>query len=269
MKDAILYLKEQIKYFPIAFNLSRYSTKSTSMQNKFGRVWEILDPLVQLAINYVIFGVLMKRSAPDGLPPLSWMFIGMGVYSFMQHVIITGARSVSTQFKTTAKMKYPISIMPTASMFGFLTELYIMVGSGLIIAMFSGYYPSVYWLQLLYYFPMLLLFSLIMALLCSSIEVILPDFKFFLNYIFKFLMYGSGVIFSLGQFKVIPSFLLQSQLINPVYYLIEGFRDAAFGREWIWEKGMYNISFIVLMLSILVIAANSHMKIRDEISDYL
>ena len=51
--------------------------------------------------------------------PLPWMFIGMGVYSFMQHVIVTGAKSVSTQFKTTAKMKFPVSIMPTASMFGF------------------------------------------------------------------------------------------------------------------------------------------------------
>ncbi|MDC0826179.1 ABC transporter permease [Lactococcus petauri] len=269
MKDAILYLKEQIKYFPIAINLSKYSTKSTSMQNKFGRIWEILDPLVQLAINYIIFGVLMNRSAPDGLPPLPWMFIGMGVYSFMQHVIVTGAKSVSTQFKTTSKMKFPVSIMPTASMFGFLTELYIMVGMGLIIAMFSGYYPSMYWLQLLYYFPMLIIFSLAMSLLCSSIEVVFPDFKFFLNYIFRFLMYGSGVIFSLDHFKIIPQFLIQSQLINPFYYLIEGFRDIAFGRAWFWEKGMYNVGFILLMIAILIIGSNLHMKIRDRISDYI
>ena len=269
MKDAMLYFKEQVKYLPIAVNLSKYSTKSTSMQNKFGRIWEILDPLVQLFINYIIFGILMKRTAPDGLPPLSWMFIGMGVYSFMQHVIVTGARSVTTQFKTTAKMKFPISIMPTSSMFGFLTELYIMVGTGLVIAMFSGYYPSLYWLQLLYYFPMLVLFSLVMSLFCSSIEVVFPDFKFFLNYIFRFMMYGSGVIFSLSQFKVIPKFLIQSQLINPFYYLIEGFRYIAFGREWFWEKGMYNVTFLLFTLVILIVASNSHMKIRDKISDYL
>ena len=269
MKDAILYLKEQIKYFPIAINLSRYSTKSKSMQNRFGRIWEILDPLVKLAINYIIFGILMQRSAPDGLPPLSWMFIGMGVYSFMQHVIVVGAKSVSTQFRITSKMKYPISIMPTASMLGFLTELYIMVGMGLIIAMFSGFYPTIYWLQLLYYFPMLIIFSLTLALLCSSIEVIFPDFKFFLNYIFRFLIYGSGVIFSLNHFKIIPQVLIQSQLINPFYYIIEGFRDIAFGRRWFWENGMYNIAFLALTLSLLILAANTHMKIRDSISDFI
>lgn len=269
MKDVIIYLKEQFKYFRVAVNLSKYSTKSTSMQNKFGRVWEILDPLVQLAINYIIFGILVRRTAPDGLPPLSWMFIGMGVYTFMQHVITTGSKSVTKQFKLTAKMRFPVSIMPTSSMIGFFTELFIMVGTGFVIAFFYGYYPSLYWLQLLYYVPMLIVFSLAVSLLCSSIEVVFPDFKFFLNYIFRFLMYGSGVIFDLSHFKVIPQILIQSQLINPFYYLIEGFRDVAFGRSWFWEKGMFNLSFWAITLFLLILAANSHMRIRDRISDYL
>ena len=147
MKDAILYIKEQIKYFRIAVNLSKYSTKSISMQNRLGRLWEILDPLVQLAINYIIFGIFMHRSAPAGLPPLSWMFIGMGVYSFAQHIIVTGSKSVSTQFKMTAKMKFPVSIMPTASMIGFLTEFYIMVGAGLVVSdqtKTCGFYQLMY-----------------------------------------------------------------------------------------------------------------------------
>ncbi|WP_124976053.1 ABC transporter permease [Ligilactobacillus salitolerans] len=269
MKDVILYVQEQFKYLHVAANLSKYSTKSTSMQNRLGRLWEILDPLVQLAINYIIFGILMHRTAPDGLPPLSWMFIGMGVYSFMQHVITTGAKSVMKQFKLTAKMKFPVSIMPTSSMIGFFTEFFIMVGAGLVIAMFSGYYPSVYWLQLLYYLPMLIIFSLSVSLLCSSIEVVFPDFNFFLNYLFRFLMYGSGVIFDLGNFAVIPRVLLQAQLINPFYYLIEGFRDIAYGRAWFWEHGMFNFSFWFLVLAVLIAAANSHMRIRDRISDYL
>lgn len=82
-------------------------------------------------------------------------------------------------------------------------------------------------------------------------------------------MYGSGVIFDLGHFSVIPKILIQAQLINPFYYLIEGFRDIAFGREWFWEKGMFNVSFLAITLLLLIVAANYHMKIRDRISDYL
>lgn len=269
MKDLVTYFKEQITYFPIAKNLSRYSTKSTSMENRFGRVWEILDPLVQLAINYFIFGFLMHRSAPDGLPPLAWMFIGIGVYSFSRHVISVGAQSVSKQFKLTSKMKFPVSIMPTSSMIGFLTEFIIMVGGGLIIAVSYGFHPSIYWIQFFYYLPMLVVFTLAVSLLCSSIEVVFPDFKFFLNYFFRFLMYGSGVVFSLSRFKNIPQSVIRAQYLNPFFYLIEGFRDIAFGRAWFWEHGKFNLAFWVITLAILIIGANFHMKIRDRISDYL
>ncbi|MFK4947946.1 ABC transporter permease [Lactococcus formosensis subsp. formosensis] len=268
MKDAILYLKEQIKYFPIAFNMSSYSTKSTSMQNRLGRFWEIMDPLFQLGIFYIIFGLLMKRVVP-GYPALPWMFIGMGVYGFSQKIITVGAISVSKQFHLVSKMKFPISILPTASVIGFLTEFFVMVGAGFILAIFNGYYPSLYWLQVPYYFFALVIFSLAMSLLNSSISVVFPDFKFFLNYFFRFMMYGSGAIFSLAQFKQIPEILIQSQLLNPFYYLIEGFRNSAFGDKWFWQDGMYNLAFWMLTLVILIIGANTHMKIRDRISDYL
>lgn len=268
MKDAILYLKEQIKYFPIAFNMSKYNTRSTSMQNRLGRLWEIIDPLFQLGINYIIFGLLIKRVVP-GYPALPWMFIGMGVYGFIQKIVVTSSRSVATQFRLVSVMKFPISILPLASMIGFLTEFYIMVGAGFVIAIYDGYMPSIYWIQLFYYLFALVVFSLALSLLTSTISIIFPDFKFFLNYFFRFMMYGSGAIFSLTQFTQIPYILLKSQMLNPFYYLIEGFRDAAFGTQWFWENGMYNLSFWALTILLLILGSTAHMKIRDRISDFI
>lgn len=83
------------------------------------------------------------------------------------------------------------------------------------------------------------------------------------------MIYGSGAIFSLSQFSQIPAIILQSQLLNPFYYLIEGFRDAAFGTKWFWENGMYNVAFWAFTIFALIVGANAHMKIRDRISDFL
>lgn len=268
MNDVIRYLKEQVKYFRIAVNMSRYSTKSTAMQNRLGRLWEILDPLVQLGINYLIFGYLMHRVVPD-FPALPWMFIGMGVYGFARNVVIHGSKSMVSQFKLASKMKYPLSITPLSTAFGFLTEFYIMVGAGFALAIHDGYMPSLYWIQILYYFACLVVFSLSLSLLCSTIIIVFPDFKFFMNYIFRLLMYFSGTVFALKQFKQIPAFLINAQILNPFYYLIEGFRDAAFGTQWFWHNGIYNFSFWAITLVILIVAANAHMKIRDRISDFI
>lgn len=268
MNDAVTYIREQIKYFRIALNVSRYSTKSTSMQNRLGRIWELLDPLVQLAINYLIFGVLIHRVVPN-FPALPWMFIGMGVFGFSKNVIIQGSKSMVSQFKLVSKMKYPVSITPLSTAIGFLTELYVMLGAGFLIAIHDGYMPSLYWLQIIYYFFALVVFSLSLSLLCSTVMVVFPDFKFFLNYVFRLLMYVSGIIFSLGQFKQIPRALINAQMINPFYYIAEGFRDAAFGTAWFWDRGIYNVSFWALTLAILIVGANTHMKIKDRISDFI
>lgn len=268
MNDVWNYLKEQVKYFRIAANISQYTTKGNSMQNRWGRIWEVLDPLVQLGVNYLIFGVLIRRVVPN-FPALPWMFIGLGVFGFSRDVIIYGSRSMANQYQLVSKMKFPISITPLSAAFGYLTELIVMVSVGFILAVIYGYMPSLYWIQAIYYFFALVVFVLSAALLSSSIIIVFPDFKYFLNYAFRLLLVMSGAIVSLTQFSQIPGWLLNAQIINPLYYLMEGFRDAAFGTEWFWEKGLYNVSFWAITLLILIIGANFHMKIKDRISDFL
>lgn len=268
MKDVLQYIKEQIKYFRVAVNISSYSRKSVNLQNRLGRLWEIFDPLIALGMNYLIFGVLIHRVIP-GYPALPWMFIGMGVFGFSKNIIVNGSRRVASDYKLATTMKFPVSIMPLSSAFGYLTEFVIMVGMGFGLAVMMGYAPSLKWLQIIYYFIAVIIFSLSLSLLFSSVIIVFPDFKYLINYIFQFLMYASGSVISLTQFKAIPTWITQAQIINPFYYLNEGFRDAAFNGQWFWDNGIYNLNFWAMTLIILIFAANAHMKIRNRISDYL
>ncbi|CAM3181094.1 Transport permease protein [Lactococcus hircilactis] len=259
---------DQFKYFRIALNLSTYRTKSANFQHKLGRLWELLDPLFQLAIYYVIFGLLFKRVVPD-FPALPWMFIGLGVYSFMQNTMVTGALSIRQQFHMVSKMKFPLSILPLSALIGFLTNLVIALVVSLGLALASAYNPTAHLLQFFYYFPALVLFTLAVSLINSSILVVFPDMRFFLNYGFRFLMYGSGAIFSLDQFHIIPAWLRQLQLYNPFYYLIAGFRDCVFGTTWFWEKASAGLSFWLVTLLLLVLATHVHYGLRERMGDYL
>lgn len=268
MKDLTQYLHEQIKYSRITVNISKYSTKSLNMQNHFGKLWETLDPLVQVGVNYLIFEVLFHKIIP-GYPALPWMCIGWGIYEFIRNVVMVGALSISRQFTMATKMKFPLSILPTASMIGFLPNLLIMVGGGFGFAISYGYKPSIYWLQVIYYLGALVIFGVTISLLFSTIMVVLPDIKYFLNYFFRVAMFTSGVVFSLSQFSIIPPLALQMQMLSPIYYLVEGFRDAAFSRVWFWEKPMFTLSFWALILFMLMIAVNGHMKIRERMSELM
>lgn len=250
--------------------MSRYNTKSATMHNRFGRVWEILDPLFQLGVFYLLFGVLFKRTAPEGYPLLAWMFIGFGVWGLMQKTIVSGALTTYNQLRGAFVMKFPVSILPTSAFFGFLSEFWIMIIVGTLGAALNGFLPSFYLLQGFYYFIALFIFSISFSLLNATIMIVFPDLKFFLNYSFRFLMFASGVAFSMSQFSQIPQFVLQAMLLNPFYYLIEGFRDTVFGTQWFWEVAPSIIlSFWTLTFFILLLATHLHYKIRERISDFL
>lgn len=264
------YFKEQVRYFPVAYSMSRYNTKSATMHNRFGRVWEILDPLFQLGVFYLLFGVLMKRVIPEEYPVLPWMFIGLGVWGLMQKTIVSGALTTYNQLRAASVMKFPVSILPTSAFFGFLSEFWIMLIVGTLGAAFNGFLPSLYLLQGFYYFIALLIFSVSFSLLNATIMIVFPDLKFFLNYSFRFLMFLSGAVFSMRQFSQIPQFILQGIMLNPFYYLIEGFRDAIFGTQWFWEVDPSIILFFwTLTFFILILGTHLHYKIRERISDFL
>lgn len=270
MSNVLQYFKEQIRYLPVAYNMSRYNTKSATMSNRFGRVWEILDPLFQLGIFYLLFGILMKRVIPGGYPVLPWMFIGLGVWGLMQKTIVSGALTTYNQLRMASVMKFPVSILPTSAFFGFLSEFWIMITAGLIGAIYNDFIPSLHLLQVIYYFFALVIFSVSTSLLNATIMIVFPDLKFFLNYSFRFLMFMSGAVFSMRQFNQIPQFLLQAVMINPFYYLIEGFRDAIFGTQWFWEVDPSIIlSFWAITSFILLLGTQLHYNIRERISDFL
>src|SRR5699024_6691752 len=83
------------------------------------------------------------------------------------------------------------------------------------------------------------------------------------------LLYLSGVLWPLTMLSDFPTLMVLMKL-NPLVYLIEGYRAAFFGTEWYlvtaWEYSLY---FWGLMLVMLLIGSVLHVKFRRNFIDYL
>ena len=194
MKDLVQYLKEQIENLPLIYNVSKYHTKSTQLGQFFGAAWEYIDPIFQLLIYYFVFIVMFKRKVA-GMPPAPWMFIGLGIWFFYSISITHASAAVQSSLALFSQVKFPISVLPTIEMFKRFNALFWMIGLGIIIALKDGYYPTLYYFQLIYYFAALILLVLGFSLLFSTIVVVFRDFSHIIDYIFRFLLYVSMVTF--------------------------------------------------------------------------
>lgn len=266
-------ISEQIKYFYLIRRISVYELKSQNHNNYLGVIWEVLNPMIQILIYWLVFGTILGRApieiGSNEVPFFMWLLAGFFLWIFCYQSIIQGSKSIYSRLRLLSKMNFPMSIIPNIAIFSKFYIHIIMLLITIIIFQFSGYYINIYFIQLIYYifatFCLLYSFSLI----TSTLSTIIRDIHMFLNSILRMLLYLSGVLWPITKLSDFP-LLMEIVKLNPIYYLIEGYRAALFGVEWHFiTQWQYTIYFWILVIILMVVGSIIHVKFRRHFIDYL
>lgn len=183
--------------------------------------------------------------------------------------MIQGSNSIFTRLRILSKMNFPMSVIPNFVIFSnFYVHLILLIIT-IVILNILGYFINIYYLQLIYF--ILSSFSLLFAisLITSTISTIIRDFHMLLNSTVRMLLYLSGVLWPLTLLKDYP-LAIKIMMLNPIYYLIEGYRAALFGTQWYfithWEYTLYYWGLVILLY---FIGSALHVKFRRRFIDYL
>lgn len=275
MKAAITVIKEQLNNFYLIKRLSAYEIKNQNKNNYLGMAWEVINPSIQILIYWFVFGALRDRD-PIVLVPgvevpfINWLLAGFILWIFFYQATIQGSKSIYSRLRMLSKMNFPMSIIPNFVIFSkFYIHLFMLV-IAIIIFQLTGFYASFYYLQLIYFAfaTFCLIFSI--SLITSTLSTIIRDVHMFLNSTLRMGLYLSGVLWPIAILKDFPHWITVVLKLNPLYYLIEGYRAALFGTEWHlithWE---YTLYFWIIVLILFLFGSILHVKFRRHFIDYL
>lgn len=273
MRSSLKVLKEQIDNYYLIRRLSLYELKSKNKNNYLGMTWEIINPSIQLLIYWFVFGTIRQRAPIEvngtEIPFFYWLLAGFFLWIFAYQSMIQGSKSIYIRLKILSKMNFPISVIPNFVIFSnFYIHILLLIIS-IVLFNIAGFYVSIYYLQLLYFifasFCLLFAFSLI----TSTISTIIRDFHMFLNSTLRMLLYLSGVLWPITLLAEFPV-IMKIMMLNPLYYLIEGYRAAFFGTEWYFiTHWQYTLYYWGLVFVLFVIGSVLHVKFRRYFIDYL
>lgn len=273
MKSILTILKEQIKYFYLIRRLSLYELKNNNKNNYLGMAWELINPSIQILIYWLVFGTLMQREpieiAGKIIPFINWLIPGFFVWTFFYQSVIQGSKSIYSRLRMLAKMSFPMSIIPSYVIF---SQFYIHILSlavTVVIFIIIGQPFSIYILQLPYYMfaGICLMFSI--TLIMSTLSTIIRDVHMFLNSMLKMFLYLSGVLWPITLLNNHP-LLFKLMQLNPIYYLIQGYRESFFGDKWFFLMDWkYTAFFWLIVVIFLLIGSKLHLKFRRHFIDYL
>jgi len=274
MKSAITVIKEQINHFYLIRRLSLYELKSKNKNNYLGMAWEVINPLIQILIYWFVFGSIQKRADIQVIPGMdvpfiAWLMGGFILWTFFYQSTIQGSKSIYTRLAMLSKMNFPMSAIPSFVIFSqFYVHLFMLI-IVLILLQFMGYFINVYYLQLIYFMFATICLLFAVSLIMSTLSTIIRDVHMFLNATLRMFLYLSPVLWPISS--VLDNATIITILkLNPLYYLIEGYRSAFFGTEWYFiTNWQYTLYFWGLVIVLFLFGSMLHMKFRRHFIDYL
>ncbi|MFB6498744.1 ABC transporter permease [Bacillus haynesii] len=275
MNALMKILKEQVTSFPLILRLAAYETKSKYQMNYLGVLWQFLNPLIQMLAYWFVFGIGIRKSSEmvtgiGEVPFIIWMLAGLIPWFFISPTILDGSNSVYKRINMVAKMNFPISSLPSVAIVANLFSYFVMMAIYVIVLLAFGIYPNLQWLEYIYYLFCMIVFMFAFSLFNSTISVLVRDYQFLLQSVTRLLFFLLPIFWDIStQLGDKHPALLNVIKLNPLFYIIDGFRNSFLGGSWFFEDATYMLYFWAFTLLLLTVGAVLHMKFRDRFVDFL
>ncbi|MFF0330899.1 ABC transporter permease [Nonomuraea angiospora] len=207
-------------------NVSKYSGSA------LGQLWQVLTPLLNAAIYYVMFGLILGGSKNIHNYP-AFLLTGMFVFTYTQRTVTAGAKSISGNLSLIRALHFPRASLPLAYTIQELQQLTISMGVLLLIVTVTGEFPTWFWLMVPVVLALQTSFNIGAGLVLARLGSTLRDLSQLLPFIMRTWLYASGVFFAIHDKVVnsarLPEWVATVMYLNPAASYIEWMRDILIG----------------------------------------
>ncbi|AJT66744.1 ABC transporter permease [Streptomyces chattanoogensis] len=186
----------QRRHFITAFATAKVTATYTTA--KLGQLWQVLTPLLNAAVYYLIFGVLLgtKNNVPDYIP---FLVTGVFVFTFLQNSVMTGTRAISGNLGLVRALHFPRACLPVSFCLAQLQQLLFSMGVLMAILLSFGQLPTWSWLLVVPALTLQFVFNTGLAMVMARLGARTPDLAQLMPFILRTWMYASGVMFSISR----------------------------------------------------------------------
>lgn len=247
------------------FSIARYEVISEYRDSNLGILWSILNPLIQLGTYWFVFGLGIRSGKPvDGIEFFPWMLAGMIAWFFVSDCMRKSTTSITKKMNILQKMKFPLSILPTTVIVSQMFNHLAMVIVSIVIFSINGYNPSIYNFRFIYYFFCSIAFLTSFGLVFSILNALAGDVKRAVDASMRMLMYLTPILWTMEN---LPLWIQNIMELNPIYYIVEGYRKSfVYGSSGVLDIHS-TISFWVITLILFITGSYLMYKYKSKVVD--
>lgn len=253
----------------LIWKLSKNDFKKRYAGSYLGAVWAMVQPVVTIVMYYIVFEVIMGSGRPmasDDIPYVLFLTAGLVPWFYFSEALLNGTNAMLEYTYLVKKVVFKISIIPIIKIIAatFIHIFFALVL--LLIAMLYGYFPSIYSLQFFYYSFCLFIFVLGMCYTTCAVMVFFRDLGQIINILLQIGMWATPILWDIETIGPKARMLIK---INPLVYIVNGYRSTIFEKSWFFEDFYSTVYFWIITVAVFGIGALVFKRLKVHFADVL
>ena len=212
------YLQTVAKYRFLLGQLVSRDFKTRYKRSVLGVLWSMLNPLLTMCVQYLVFSNLFKWDVDNYAV---YLLIGTVTFNFFSEASQAALSSITGSASLITKVYIPTYVFPIAKVLSSCINLCFSTLALYLIIFLQGMSLNVYHLLIPVLYVALILFTCGMGLILSALMVYFRDTQFLYGVVIVLWMYLTPLFYPID---IIPENMMGIYSMNPMYQYVTFFR---------------------------------------------
>ena len=260
------FLRSIIDNRRLLWSLTKNDFKQKYVGNFLGILWAFIQPTATILIFWFVFQVGFKSQPIDNFPFILWLIAGILPWFFFAEALSNGTNSILANSYLVKKVAFRVSLLPIIPLLSALIVHIFFIFFMFAMFIYYGYTPDIYWLQIAYYLFALFILLLGLTWITASVVVFFKDMGQIVAMLIQFGFWLTPIFWSINM---IPQKYHWIVKLNPMVYIIEGYRNSMIYHKWFWEDMTMTLYYWIVTGLLFFLGARTFKKLRPHFSDVL
>lgn len=248
--------------------LSKNDFKTRFAGSYLGIVWAFVQPIVTVLVYWFVFEVGLRSGQVLNVPFVLWLIAGLVPWFFFSDALNAGTNALIEYQYLVKKVVFQISVLPLVKVISNFFVHLVFVAFTLILYILHGFMPDLYTLQIVYYSFCTFILVLALCYITSAMVGFFRDLSQIINIILQVGVWMTPIMWNMDTMNV-PEVLKIVLKVNPMYYIVAGYRDALINKVWFWENMGLTMYFWIITMFLIGLGMFTFKKLRVHFADVL
>jgi ABC-type polysaccharide/polyol phosphate export permease len=250
----------------IVFELSKKEVKLKYYGSFLGITWALIHPIIIVSILWFVFQVGFKSAPVGDVPFTLWLAAGIIPWFFISDAMVNGVTSITDNVYLVKKVVFRVELLPIVRIVNGLKFHLFFVLLLLVVYLLYGYRFNFNNLQLIYYLICSFVLTCAFGYLVSSLNVFFKDTVQVVSMMTQFGFWLTPIFWMI---EMVPEEYHAIIRLNPVYYIVQGYRNALFTNESILSEPFMTFYFWGFTLILFALGFYCFKKLKPHFADVL